>query len=56
MSKTFFFRCAVTATLFVTARSLSWAADPLTLIEAQRLAVSQSGQLAAQDALGAAAR
>ena len=56
MSKTFFVRCAVTATLFVTARSLSWAADPLTLIEAQRLAVSQSGQLAAQDALGAAAR
>ena len=56
MSKTFFVSCAVTATLFVTACSLSWAADPLTLIEAQRLAVSQSGQLAAQDALGAAAR
>ena len=56
MSKTFFVRCVATATLFVTVRSLSWAADPLTLIEAQRLAISQSGQLAAQDALGAAAR
>ena len=46
----------VTAALILTWGSLSCAADPLTLIEAQRLAVSQSGQLAAQNALGAAAR
>jgi outer membrane protein TolC len=34
----------------------SWAADPLTLAEAQRLAVAQSQQLLAQDALTTAAR
>jgi len=34
----------------------SWAADPLTLIEAQRIAVGHSQQLVAQDALTTAAR
>lgn len=36
--------------------SASWAADPLTLIEAQRIAVGRSQQLVAQGALTAAAR
>ncbi|MES2412971.1 MAG: TolC family protein [Pseudomonadota bacterium] len=34
----------------------SWAADPLSLVEAQRIAVTRSQLLVAQDALGAAAR
>lgn len=34
----------------------SWAADPLTLAEAQRIAINRSQQLVAQDALGAALR
>ncbi|MBT9474891.1 TolC family protein [Polaromonas sp.] len=36
--------------------SPSWAADPLTLVEAQRIAVGRSQQLRAQDALAVAAR
>ncbi|MDP3827908.1 MAG: TolC family protein [Polaromonas sp.] len=36
--------------------SASWAADPLTLIEAQRIAVDRSQQLVAQEALTAAAK
>jgi outer membrane protein TolC len=36
--------------------SAAWAAEPLTLIEAQRIAVGRSQQLVAQDALTAAAR
>jgi outer membrane protein TolC len=44
------------AALMVAMASASWAADPLTLIEAQRIAVGRSQQLAAQGALTAAAR
>ncbi len=44
------------ATLVVAMASAAWAADPLTLIEAQRIAVDRSQQLLAQGALTAAAR
>jgi outer membrane protein TolC len=44
------------AALMVAMASASWAADPLTLIEAQRIAVGRSQQLVAQGALTAAAR
>lgn len=44
------------AAWMVAMASASWAADPLTLIEAQRIAASQSQQLVAQGALTAAAR
>jgi hypothetical protein len=44
------------AACMVAMASASWAADPLTLIEAQRLAVGRSQQLVAQGALTAAAR
>jgi len=44
------------AAWMVALASASWAADPLTLIEAQRLAVGRSQQLVAQGALTAAAR
>ena len=42
--------------LIVVAASASWAADPLTLTEAQSIAASRSQQLVAQGALTAAAR
>jgi outer membrane protein TolC len=48
-------RTIVTALMVATA-SASWAADPLTLIEAQRIAVGRSQQLVAQGALTTAAR
>ena len=48
-------RVAVAA-LMVAMGSPSWAADPLTLVEAQRIAVGRSRQLLAQDALAVAAR
>ncbi|MES2280115.1 MAG: TolC family protein [Pseudomonadota bacterium] len=44
------------AALMMAVVSASWAADPLTLIEAQRIAVGRSQQLLAQDALTTAAR
>lgn len=44
------------AVLTVAMASASWAADPLTLIEAQRIAVGRSQQLVAQGALTTAAR
>ncbi|WP_096668669.1 TolC family protein [Polaromonas sp. AET17H-212] len=44
------------AAWMVAMASASWAADPLTLIEAQRIAVGRSQQLVAQGALTAAAR
>lgn len=46
----------ITATLMVAMASASWAADPLTLIEAQRIAAGRSQQLVAQGALTTAAR
>ncbi|MCY1165231.1 type I secretion outer membrane protein [compost metagenome] len=49
------YRTAAAALMVVTA-SASWAADPLTLIEAQRIAVGRSQQLVAQGALTTAAR
>ena len=44
------------AALMMAVVSASWAADPLTLVEAQRIAVGRSQQLVAQDALTTAAR
>lgn len=44
------------AALMVAMASAAWAVDPLTLIEAQRIAVDRSPQLVAQGALTAAAR
>ena len=44
------------AILIVVAASASWAADPLTLTEAQSIAASRSQQVVAQGALTAAAR
>lgn len=44
------------AAWMVAMTSASWAADPLTLIEAQRIAAGRSQQLVAQGALTAAAR
>lgn len=44
------------AAWMVAIASASWAADPLTLIEAQRIAVDRSQQLVAQEALTAAAK
>ncbi len=44
------------AALLMAMACASWAADPLTLIEAQRIAVGRSQQLVAQDALTTAAR
>ncbi|MDI1340178.1 TolC family protein [Polaromonas sp.] len=44
------------AAWMVAIASASWAADPLTLIEAQRIAVDRSRQLVAQEALTAAAK
>ncbi len=44
------------AALMVAIASASWAANPLTLIEAQRIAAGRSQQLVAQGALAAAAR
>ncbi|CAN5443319.1 TolC family protein [soil metagenome] len=49
------YRVAVAAVL-VAMGSPSWATDPLTLVEAQRIAVGRSQQLLAQDALITAAR
>lgn len=46
----------IVAALMVATASASWAADPLTLIEAQRIAVGRSQQLVAQGALTTAAR
>ena len=57
MSISFLICRATVAALIVTmGASSSWAADPLTLGEAQRLAVGRSQQLVAQDALTTAAR
>lgn len=56
MSTLFLIRRATVAALIVTVGAASWAADPLTLEEAQRIAVARSQQLVAQDALTAAAR
>jgi outer membrane protein TolC len=47
---------AAVATLLVTTATVLWAAEPLTLIEAQRIAIGRSQQLIAQDALTTAAR
>ena len=47
---------AAVAALIVAVASPSWAADPLTLAQAQRIAVDRSQQLVAQDALSNAAR
>jgi len=47
---------ATVAVLIVTLGASSWAADPLTLVEAQRIAVGRSQQLVAQNALTTAAR
>ena len=47
---------ATASVLIVTMGVSSWAVDPLTLAEAQRLAVSRSQQLVAQDALTTAIR
>ncbi|MEO7887289.1 MAG: TolC family protein [Polaromonas sp.] len=44
------------AALTMALTSASWAADPLTLVEAQRIAIGRSQQLVAQSALTAAAR
>jgi outer membrane protein TolC len=49
------YRAAVAAVL-VAMGSPSWATDPLTLVEAQRIAVGRSQQLIAQDARTTAAR
>ncbi|MDB5929261.1 MAG: outer rane efflux protein [Polaromonas sp.] len=50
-------RCRVAlALLLLAVGSASWAADPLGLEEAQRIAVGRSQQLVAQDALALAAR
>ncbi|WP_457280937.1 TolC family protein [Polaromonas sp. P5_D5] len=46
----------IVAALMAATVSASWAADPLTLIEAQRIAVGRSQQLIAQGALATAAR
>ena len=46
----------IVAALMVATASASWAADPLTLIEAQRIAVGRSQRLVAQGALTTAAR
>jgi len=46
----------IVAALMVATASASWAVDPLTLIEAQRIAVGRSQQLVAQGALTTAAR
>lgn len=56
MSTLFLIRRATVAALIVTVGAASWAADPLTLEEAQKIAVARSQQLVAQDALTAAAR
>ncbi len=50
------YRATVAALIVAMGASLSWAADPLTLVEAQRIAVGHSQQLLAQDALTTAAR
>lgn len=49
------YRAAVAA-LLLAMGSPSWATDPLTLVEAQRIAVGRSQQLLAQDSLTTAAR
>lgn len=56
MSTLFSIRRVTAAALILTMAAVSWAADPLTLVEAQRIAVGRSQQLVAQDALTAAAR
>jgi len=56
MSISFPIHRAAVAALLVATGSPSWATDPLTLVEAQRIAVGRSQQLAAQDALTTAAR
>lgn len=47
---------AAAAALLLSLAAPSWAVDPLTLAEAQRIAVDRSRQLRAQDALSLAAR
>jgi len=47
---------AAVAVLIFSLKASSWAADSLTLVEAQRIAVGRSQQLVAQDALTTAAR
>ncbi|TAL71633.1 MAG: TolC family protein [Burkholderiaceae bacterium] len=56
MSISFPIRRAVAAALMFAITLPSWAADPLTLTEAQRIAVGRSQQLVAQDDLASAAR
>lgn len=56
MSISFGIRRFAAIALTVTAASAAWGADPLTLLEAQRLAVNRSQQLVAQDASTLAAR
>ena len=47
---------AAVAVLMAAATTAPWAAEPLTLTQAQQMAVGRSGQLLAQDALTRAAR
>ncbi|MBU6502812.1 MAG: TolC family protein [Burkholderiales bacterium] len=56
MSIPFPIRRAAVAALMIAITLPSWAADPLTLAEAQRIAVGRSQQLVAQDDLASAAR
>ncbi len=56
MSISFGIRRLAAIALTVMSASAAWGADPLTLVEAQRLAVDRSQQLAAQDASTAAVR
>ena len=49
-------RGGAVAALIVMSAAASWAAEPLTLVEAQRIAVNRSQQLVAQGALRAAAQ
>ena len=56
MSISFSIYRAAVAALLVAMGFPSWATDPLTLVEAQRIAVGRSRQLLAQDALTTAAR
>lgn len=56
MSVFFSIRSSVLAALLAAAWTSLWAMEPLTLAEAQRIAVSRSQQLLAQDALASAAR
>lgn len=56
MSVSFSIYRAAASAVLIAMGAPSWAADPLTLVEAQRIAVGRSQQLLAQDALTLAAR